>query len=52
MLAASAKKVEELPPFEEVQYIRLEDEDQQQMAYAPYEYTPRYYWYPMYGVPG
>src|SRR5688572_2475108 len=46
---------DELPPFEEMQFVRAADEEPGEPAPAAdpiYRYAPAYYWYPGPGFPG
>ena len=50
-LSKGAAAVEDLPPFEETNYVQLDDTERQRFAAVPYTYAPTYYWYPPYGAP-
>ncbi len=50
-LSQHSSEVNDLPPFEEMHYIRLDDNERGQFSNATYAYIPLYYWYPPLGAP-
>lgn len=51
-LSKRAGEVQDLPPFEELHYVPLDEAEQQRLTAVPYGYGPAYYWYPPFGAPG
>lgn len=50
-LSLNSADVQNLPPFEEVYYVSLDEAERRRLANLPHGYTPAYYWYPPYGLP-
>jgi uncharacterized protein YrrD len=51
VLSREIGEIQDLPPFEEVYYVRLDEAERQRYPFPPLGYTPSYYWYPPFGAP-
>jgi uncharacterized protein YrrD len=49
-LSVGEASFHDLPPFEEVHYVSLDEAEQQSIVVPPMGYAPAGYWYPQYGI--
>jgi uncharacterized protein YrrD len=52
VLNQNVEDLDQLPPFEEVHYVELTEDEIPPMDSAPFRYSPAYYWYPPSGYIG
>jgi uncharacterized protein YrrD len=51
VLSVNASEIQDLPPFEETHYIRLDEAEINRAHHPASDYPPYYYWYPSFGTP-